>query len=63
MSIRTEAVRIVGEKPARRRRANEECQMKQYLLSVYQPDGDPPPPDFLAETSEAEPQRSQAQPR
>jgi hypothetical protein len=49
MSIRTEAVRIVGEKPARRRRANEECQMKQYLLSVYQPDGDPPPPEFLAE--------------
>ena len=23
--------------------------MKQYLLSVYQPDGDPPPPDVLAE--------------
>ena len=22
--------------------------MKQYLLSVYQPDGDPPPPDVLA---------------
>ena len=21
--------------------------MKQYLLSVYQPDGDPPPPEFL----------------
>lgn len=21
--------------------------MKQYLLTVYQPDGDPPPPDFL----------------
>ena len=23
--------------------------MKQYLLSIYQPDGDPPPPDVLAE--------------
>jgi hypothetical protein len=23
--------------------------MKQYLLSVYQPDGDPPPPEVLAE--------------
>ena len=21
--------------------------MKQYLLSIYQPDGDPPPPDVL----------------
>ncbi|MEV6397875.1 YciI family protein [Streptomyces sp. NPDC051907] len=21
--------------------------MKQYLLSIYQPDGDPPPPEFL----------------
>jgi len=25
----------------------EEHQMKQYLLSVYQPDGDPPPPEAL----------------
>jgi hypothetical protein len=24
-------------------------QMKQYLLSIYQPDGDPPPADVLAE--------------
>ena len=24
-------------------------EMKQYLLSVYQPDGDPPPPETLAE--------------
>ena len=23
--------------------------MKQYLLSIYQPDGDPPPPEFLAQ--------------
>ena len=26
-----------------------ESAMKQYLLSVYQPDGDPPPADVLAE--------------
>jgi len=25
----------------------EEHQMKQYLLSIYQPDGDPPPPEVL----------------
>jgi hypothetical protein len=25
----------------------EERQMTNYLLSVYQPDGDPPPPEFL----------------
>jgi len=25
----------------------EEHQMKQYLLSIYQPDGDPPPPEIL----------------
>jgi hypothetical protein len=25
----------------------EEAAMKQYLLSVYQPDGDPPPPEVL----------------
>ena len=23
--------------------------MKQYLLSIYQPDGDPPPPEVLDE--------------
>jgi hypothetical protein len=23
--------------------------VKRYLLSIYQPDGDPPPPEFLAE--------------
>src|SRR6202022_295709 len=27
----------------------EESTMKQYLLSIYQPDGDPPPPAVLAE--------------
>jgi hypothetical protein len=25
----------------------EEAPMKQYLLSIYQPDGDPPPPEVL----------------
>jgi hypothetical protein len=25
----------------------EDLTMKQYLLSIYQPDGDPPPPEFL----------------
>jgi hypothetical protein len=29
----------------------EESTMKHYLLSVYQPDGDPPPADVLAEIS------------
>src|SRR6185437_2802869 len=32
---------------ARHLRAGEERTMKQYLLTVYQPDGDPPPPDVL----------------
>jgi hypothetical protein len=27
--------------------AKEGDQMKQYLLSIYQPDGDPPPPEIL----------------
>jgi hypothetical protein len=27
--------------------------MKQYLLSIYQPDGDPPPPDVLEEIARA----------
>src|ERR1700731_4073930 len=27
----------------------EESAMKEYLLSIYQPDGDPPPADVLAE--------------
>jgi len=27
--------------------------MKQYLLSIYQPDGEPPPPDVLAEITRA----------
>jgi hypothetical protein len=33
--------------PARRWQRHEEEQMKQYLLSIYQPDGDPPPPEVL----------------
>jgi hypothetical protein len=48
MSIQTEAVRIEGEQPARHRKSpQEEHPMKQYLLSIYQPDGDPPPPEIL----------------
>jgi hypothetical protein len=30
-----------------RRYVKEGTQVKQYLLSVYQPDGDPPPPEVL----------------
>jgi hypothetical protein len=36
------AIRVGGEKPIRQDPAKEEHQMKQYLLSVYQPDGPPP---------------------
>jgi hypothetical protein len=49
MSIRTDAVRNRDEKPARADETlEEEPQMKRYLLSIYQPDGDPPPPEILA---------------
>jgi hypothetical protein len=41
MSIRAGPVRVVGEF------TKEEDAMTQYLLSVYQPDGDPPPPEVL----------------
>jgi hypothetical protein len=47
MSIGKGAVRIEVETPARRRRRSGGTAMKQYLLSVIQPDGDPPPPEFL----------------
>ena len=30
------------------RNVKEDYPMKQYLLSIYQPDGDPPPPEVLA---------------
>jgi hypothetical protein len=43
-----DAVRIEGEKPAWCRRERQGgTQMKQYLLSVYQPDGFIPPPEVL----------------
>jgi len=40
MSIRRRPLRVEGRK-------HEEDVMKQYLLSIYQPDGDPPPPAVL----------------
>jgi len=48
MSIWTEFVRIEGERLAQGRQYHRgEKQMKQYLLSVITPEGDPPPPDVL----------------
>jgi hypothetical protein len=43
LSIRADAVRLDGEPPAWRRRAHRGASMTQYLLSIYQPDGEPPP--------------------
>jgi len=45
VSIRAEGVRVAGEKA---RDHGEEHAMKQYLISMYQPDGEVPPPEFLA---------------
>jgi hypothetical protein len=36
-----------GERPARSRRRSRRITVKQYLLSIYQPDGDAPPPEIL----------------
>src|SRR5215211_2776314 len=47
MSIRPAAVRVEGEKPARHPQRRHHL-MTQYLLSVYQPDGPPPPSVDLA---------------
>jgi hypothetical protein len=48
LSIRPDPVRIEGETPAwGRRQVEGETPMKQYLLSVYQPDGPVPPPETL----------------
>jgi hypothetical protein len=48
VSIRPEAVRVEGEKPAQRRQQRQGgTEVKHYLLNVYQPDGDPPPPEVL----------------
>src|SRR2546421_225695 len=48
LSIGSVADRMEGEEPARRRRHRQGGHgMKQYLLSIYQPDGDPPPPEVL----------------
>jgi hypothetical protein len=52
MSIRSQAVRIGGEKPANAPApdsvAETEAPMKQYLISVYQPEGGTIDPDALA---------------
>src|SRR5690348_11334690 len=59
MSIRAGSVRVAGE-PAR---DHEEAQaMKQYLISMYQPDGGAPPPEFLAKVmAEIDAMRSELQ--
>jgi hypothetical protein len=44
MSIRGGHVRVAGESA---RDHQEEHAMKQYLISIYQPDGPPPPPEIL----------------
>jgi hypothetical protein len=45
LSIWAAGVRVAGEKA---RDHEEERAMKQYLISMYQPDGELPPPEFLA---------------
>src|SRR5216683_2161392 len=48
MSRRAERVRVGGRRPDRAGRLHRGGPvMKQYLLSVYQPDGDPPSPEVL----------------
>jgi len=44
MSIRGGQVRVAGERTGYH---HEEHAMKQYLISIYQPDGPPPPPEIL----------------
>src|SRR6185503_8714124 len=43
MSIRACGLRLGSEPPAWRRRRHPGAVMTQYLISVYQPDGVPPP--------------------
>src|SRR5260370_8194272 len=48
MSMWAECVRVGGRRPDGTGRLHRGGPvMKQYLLSVYQPDGDPPPPEVL----------------
>jgi len=49
MSIQPAPVRVADDKPAARARRSvrKVTELKQYLLSIYQPDGDPPPPEVL----------------
>jgi hypothetical protein len=44
MSMPAGDVRVAGERPDHHQ---EEHTMKQYLISIYQPDGPPPPPEIL----------------
>jgi hypothetical protein len=47
LSISRRVVRIEGKKPLSKGTPEEEHPMNQYLLSIMQPDGDPPPSDVL----------------
>jgi hypothetical protein len=49
MSIQPVPVRVADDKPAGRagRSVRKVTDLKQYLLSIYQPEGDPPPPEVL----------------
>jgi hypothetical protein len=49
MSIQPVPVRLADDKPAARvrRSVRKVTELKQYLLSIYQPDGDTPPPEVL----------------
>jgi hypothetical protein len=47
VSIRPGAVRVEGERRDAPGDGRKEPTVQQYLLTVYQPDGDPPPPDVL----------------
>jgi hypothetical protein len=48
LSIRAGWIRVGDKEPAPGRRSvRRVIEMKQYLLSIYQPDGDPPPPEIL----------------
>jgi hypothetical protein len=48
VSIRPYFLRVEGRSRTAGTTLKEEHGMKQYLLSIYQPDGEPPPSDVLA---------------
>jgi len=47
VSISADAIRIDRERRPATAPAAQEVSMQAYLLSIYQPDGDPPPPELL----------------